>query len=464
MKNLMLDHCRRWWWVFVLGGGYAVILGWSLATPDFANEFWHGKHSFLEQFFKIQSTMLLMQSSCLAVFTGAMLLLFDLQRGLVRTVAVLPMTGRQLGRSWWLATVAAPAAWQIALLSLGAGAFYLVHPGATFPVARLLLADLLIFLWFGTAFVIYFANQATLGIQWGKLYSFITAVIIIWMFFGFALSLHAQKSPAKWGLFLGLGLLMTIFGWWRAGQFIAGQTKPAMRARTRAHSLLTPLPLKYSAGTHPAVAGCGGIPLLASVTSYRAFWFCLYAAVAMPLAFAWQSQIQSWSAVIEFVAGFVAAYWILSFFTLMPALRQLRYLRTLPLSANRLALILVFLALLPVLALGALTAGIARLSTSTPVTLLVLKNFLFILAPASLCLAVAVWRGAGILTYVVSLLLLIAFQAVIYRNLSLGLVGVISAICVLVAFLVARLALRRSSHAYLPLATPFGNFTWTGGK
>ena len=323
MKNVILDHCRRWWWVFLLGGAYAVILGWSLATPDFATGYWQGKHSFLEQFFKIQSSMLLMQSSSLAVFTGAMLLLYDLQRGLVRAVAVLPLTGRQLGRSWWLATVAAPAAWQIAWLSIGAGAFYLFHPGTTFPTVRLLLADLLIFLWFGTAFVIYFVNQATQEIRWGKLCNFLATVAIIWMMFGFALSLNAQKSPVKWALFLGLGLLMTFFGWWRAGQFIPGQTKTANRPRARAHTLLSPLPLKSLPGTHSEVGGNGGLALLFSVTFYRAFLFCLYAAVALPLALAWQGQLDSWSAAIELVAGLVAAYWVLSFFTLTPALRQL---------------------------------------------------------------------------------------------------------------------------------------------
>lgn len=464
MKNVILDHCRRWWWVFLLGGAYAVILGWSLATPDFATGYWQGKHSFLEQFFKIQSSMLLMQSSSLAVFTGAMLLLYDLQRGLVRVVAVLPLTGRQLGRSWWLATVAAPAAWQIAWLSIGAGAFYLFHPGTTFPTVRLLLADLLIFLWFGTAFVIYFVNQATQEIRWGKLCNFLATVAIIWMMFGFALSLNAQKSPVKWALFLGLGLLMTFFGWWRAGQFIPGQTKTANRPRARAHTLLSPLPLKSLPGTHSEVGGNGGLALLFSVTFYRAFLFCLYAAVALPLALAWQGQLDSWSAAIKLVAGLVAAYWVLSFFTLTPALRQLRYLRTLPLSASHLALMLIFLALLPVLALGALTTGIAWLSSDAPVTLLVLNHFLFVLAPASLCMAVAIWRGTGIQTYVMLLLMLIGFQSASYRNLPLYLVGAIVAVCVLLAFLVARLALRRSSHAYRPPITPFGNFTWLGGK
>ena len=125
---------------------------------------------------------------------------------------------------------------------------------------------------------------------------------------------------------------------------------------------------------------------------------------------------------------------------------------------------LIFLALLPVLALGALTTGIAWLSSDAPVTLLVLNHFLFVLAPASLCVAVAIWRGTGIQTYVMLLLMLIGFQSASYRNLPLYLVGAIVAVCVLLAFLVARLALRRSSHAYRPPITPFGNFTWLGGK
>lgn len=464
MKNIVLDHCRRWWWVFALSGAYASILGWSLATPDLANVYWHGKHPFIQEFFKIQSTMFLMQSSCLAVFTGALLLLCDLQRGLVRAVAVLPMTGRQLGRNWWLATVAAPVVWQFALLSIGAAVFYCFHPSTTFPVARLLLVDLLIFLWTGTTFVIYFVNYATPGLRWGKPCNFVTAVLIIWMLFGFALNLNAQKNPYKWALFLGLGLLMTIFGWWRAGQFIPGQTKQLVRGRIHVNSGLTPLPLKYSPGRQPAVDGSGGIPLLGSVTFYRAFFFCLFAAVWMPLAFAWQGQIKSWPAVIELVAGMVAAYWVISYFVFMPVLQQLRYLRTLPLSASRLALVLIVLALLPVMALGALIATIAWLTTDASTTFLVLKNFLFILAPASLCLGVAVWRGTGIQTYVVLLATLIGFQVVCYRNISLSLAGAVVALCVLLAFLIARLALRRSSHAYRAPATPFGNFPWAGSK
>jgi len=466
MKNIMLDHVRRWWWVFVLGGTYASILGWSLATPDFSSRYWHGKHPFLESFFKIQSTMLVMQCACLAVFTGTLLLFSDLQRGLIRSVAGLPLTGRQLGRSWWLTTVAVPSGGEMALLTLGAGLFYVLHPSTTFPVRRLLLADLLIFLWSGSTFVTYFTNYATQGLAWGKLYNVISGVLGIWMMFGFGLNLKAQKNPVMWEVFIGIGLLLTAFGWWRAGQFTPGQTKPLVpaRSRLRTHAILTPLPIKHMAGLPPAAVGSGGIPLLGRVTFFNAFLFCLIAAVWMPSAFAWQGHIKSWPAAMELVAGLVAAYWAICFFVFMPVLRQLRYLRTLPLSPSRLALVLLVLALLPLLTLGALTALVAWLSTDASITLLVLKNFLFILAPASLCLAVAVWRGTGIQTYVVLLVTLIGFQAVCYRDIPLHLVGAGAAIGVLLSYLVARLALCRSSHAYRVPTTPFGNWPGVGSK
>lgn len=460
MKTILLDHGRRWWWVFLLIGTYSAILGWSLASPDLTDTYWQGQHAFLATLFKIQSTMVLMQSSCLAVFSGALLLFCDWQRGLVRAVAVLPMTGRQLGRTWWLASVAAPAAWQIGWLSLGAGLFCLLHPASALATARLLQADLLIFLWLGTMFVTYFVNYAIRADRWGKLSSWITSATIIWMFFGFALSSQAQKREADWCVFLSLSLLMTLYGWWRAGQFRPGQRQPNVPARSRAQPLLTPLPLKFSEVTPPVAAGREGTSLLIRIVFYRAFSFCLITAGWMLLVFAWHGQVKSWRSALECVAGLVSAYWVLSFFIFSPVLRQLRYVRTLPLTPSRLALILMAQALLPVLALGTLTTGIAWASAEAPVTLQVMHNFLFVLAPASLGLAVGLWRGARIETYAGLILLLIGFQFVLYRNLSLGLVGAIVAICALVAFLGIRLALGHSRHAYRPPVKNFGTPPW----
>jgi hypothetical protein len=61
-------------------------LGWSIADrPEGAFEFW----AFL-----------------LSLWAGAVLLSFDLKRGVLRVLVPLPLTARQIGRGWWVATVA----------------------------------------------------------------------------------------------------------------------------------------------------------------------------------------------------------------------------------------------------------------------------------------------------------------------------------------------------------------------
>ena len=80
MKRLIFDHFRRWRWILALGSVFAFAQGWFIASSAaYTFEFW----------------VLL-----LALWTGANLLTFDLQRGVIRAVAVLPLTARQIGRSW----------------------------------------------------------------------------------------------------------------------------------------------------------------------------------------------------------------------------------------------------------------------------------------------------------------------------------------------------------------------------
>src|ERR1017187_7223993 len=79
MKNIILDHFRRWWWVLALGAAYALLLGWSMAIPTDAGDLGHGKKvSGLTLIFfvwlKVQGTLFVMQVFCLTAFTGAMLL------------------------------------------------------------------------------------------------------------------------------------------------------------------------------------------------------------------------------------------------------------------------------------------------------------------------------------------------------------------------------------------------------
>jgi uncharacterized membrane protein (UPF0136 family) len=100
MKRLILDYFRRWSAVLALVGMLEFWLGWFIASnPKQSFEFW---------------------GLLLAMWAGANLLQFDLKRGVARGIAVLPLTARQIGLSWWLATVALPAIGFGVLLILGA--------------------------------------------------------------------------------------------------------------------------------------------------------------------------------------------------------------------------------------------------------------------------------------------------------------------------------------------------------
>ena len=70
MKRLMLDHFRRWSWILVLGAVLVFVIGWFAANS-------RNPYSLdLPVVFQFQ----------IALFTGAFLLSFDLQRGIARTV------------------------------------------------------------------------------------------------------------------------------------------------------------------------------------------------------------------------------------------------------------------------------------------------------------------------------------------------------------------------------------------
>ena len=213
MKRLILDHFRRWWWVLALGAVYALVLGWAVALPADYGEHWHGKHLFWLVWLKVQGRMFVMQTFVLATFTGAILLAFDLKRGLVRTVRALPLTTRQIGRGWWLAAAGIPAIASVLLLFLGAGTFHLSHPGNPFPAGRLALASVFTVLWFGTGFTIYLNKSTATG--WGGnwrtvIVNLVVTALVIWMIFGFALSLDATKNPVKCAAFVLAGVIMTL--------------------------------------------------------------------------------------------------------------------------------------------------------------------------------------------------------------------------------------------------------------
>ena len=213
---------------------------------------------------------------------------------------------------------------------------------------------------------------------------------------------------------------------------------------------------------------------LISTTFVRIFLLVAAMIALMALVQQWQGQaMPPHMAITMFAAmgSFMSCGFIIVF-QFLPVLRQLRFLRTLPVSATRLAAVMIAIAILPLIALGALVAGGARLAVGTPAALTVLKSYTFILAPASLCVFFAVWRGDGMQAYALLAITLFGFQLCSsgcrwhfhYLEPPFSLCGTIAAICVLLAFLLTRRALMRSSHAYRVQANPFGDIALGMGR
>ena len=468
MKKIILDHFRRWWWVLALGAAYALMVGWSMAIPTDLGDLGHGKKvSGLMLFFfvwlKVQGTLFVMQVFCLTAFTGAMLLVFDLQRGITRAVTTLPLTARQIGRSWWLATVAIPTIALTALFFLGAGAFHFWHPDKIFPTARLAMASFFLLLWLGMNFTIYFnqfVSNPNAGWNWRQgTGNLIITALALWMMFGFGFSANAQRNPVKLVIFLCAGTLLTVFGWIRAGKFSPPRHKQAV-GLGRSNLRLSPL----APGRSPVPAGRGGIPFLILEHVPKLFFISLAAAAWMALVLAWQGVIKSWPQAFETIGGMGVVFSVLIFLFLSPVVRQVRWLRTLPISATQLAAVLFALTGLPFLALAAFVAAIAALVCETSVAIKIVENYVLILAPASVCIFFAVRFGVGIPAYLVLLVTMAGSQLVPLRPIPFSLAGPVAAGVVSLAFLLTRHALRHSSRTYRIQATVFSKDPWGAAR
>ena len=449
MKRLILDHFRRWWWVLALAGVVEFAIGVSTSGRSAENTF------DLASTFQFQ----------VALFTGTFLLGFDFQRGLARTVSALPLTSKQIGRAWWLATVGIPAVVLTALLILGAETFHLFHPDKALPFGRLALSSLVTLLWLGIGFTIIFstsrgwygnwwerARNVFFGITWGLMIGS-----------GFWFLKDVLKDPVKFGCFLGVGTALTAFGWFRAEQFVMG----------RASFRIAGLQSNDPRGQHRAPVGFGGIPYLISTTFIRSFLIGLAMFIMMPVFLALQGNMKSLQRFMESTAGMgnTMPFWLIIIFSTMPALLQLRFLRTLPVSATKLTAVMIGLVLLPLIALGAVVAGISGIFSGPTAAITVLKSYSLMLAPAALCVVFVGWLGAGRDAFALMLFTMILFQVVPLwiqvffnnREIPFSLVSVIVGVTVTLAFLFMRYSLLHSSKTYRVHANPFGT-AWGAGR
>jgi len=463
MKRLILDHFRRWWWVLASCAALEFGLGFSItADPKMPFEFW----AFL-----------------LALWTGATLLSFDLKNGVLHALATLPLTSRQIGRGWWLATVPIPAIVLAALLFLGAETYYHVQPNQAVRADRLAMVSLFNLAWLGISFTMVFNTTRGFYVKtWRFIGNTFISLLTVLAFFGsMAFATNASKSPLKSAVLLGLGAVLTAVGWLRAERFELGRAgiylgrvgQIDMGRPDHSGVHLTPLKTNVRSDHHLVPCGFGGMPFLISSTFVSAFLNLVAMVALMALVWLYQDQAmpRSWNRVIGLVPmGSVMCGWFIIFYRFIPLLRQLRFLRTLPVSATRLAFVMLATVLLPLIAIGPVVAGVAGLFLGTSEALTVLNSFTLVLAPTALCMSFAVWRSDEKGVYALLLLIMIGFLLGFmrlqthYPGHPFNLAGSVMGICLLLAFLLTCLVIRRSSRAYHVQANAGGNLPWGSGR
>ena len=415
MIRLILDHGRRWSWVLGFVALFSFWEGWSIARrPEDAFEFW----------------ILL-----LAMWAGAILVTFDVKRGAIRPLALLPLSTRQAGRALWLATVALPALGLPMLLFLGAWSFGQCHPDTILPVGRLGLASLFVALWLGVFF-----NSLEAGT-----FSVLSSAL---MFAGLIYFKDTSEQPFKLVLFLAAGAFLSVTGWHRPERLFLN---PASANRVVPD-------VNRGRGEARPPAGDGGIPLLMRTSCFHLAGYLGSMVALMALLSTWGGWPGSLETKVTLLAGtgtFMSG-WFTLFYGLTPLLQHLRVLRTMPVSAARLAAVLLGITLLPFAVVGPLAAAVANLAWGSGAALIFLKSYAFVLAPLAICLSLAVWRGGGAVTYALQFAVLFGFYlapawlqaSVSHAELSLESTVGVASLCTLLAFLLTRHALQHSKSPY----------------
>jgi len=226
---------------------------------------------------------------------------------------------------------------------------------------------------------------------------------------------------------------------------------------------------KGRSGLYRKPTAYGGMPLLIQATFIRTFLIGLPIFPMLLLVMAADKKV-TWQDATYITHHGMALflYWFIPVFPLTYSLAQLRYFRTLPISTMKLAALIILIALLPLIGLGALPVWAVGWVSGPPASLAMLERMAFVLAPASLCVSIAVWRGISRESYWIGALVMLVFPAVPFclslffhdRHIPLIVAGLLVVICVALALQLTRRLLLQSSYTYRIQKNPYENGVW----
>ncbi len=371
MKRIILDHLKRWGLVWLAIG----IFNYSIFSDDRK-----GMNSI---------------SLPILLWLSAFGLNFDLQRGSARVLTTLPVPTRQIGRAWWILSVALPTLFVAATSGLA----MLIHSAGTangFPMNSFVMTATTYALYFGSLFFL------LIGSSPGQPQNAVAWIRTIFVF-GFMIGIYFVKltfdSP-QGIIFLLTAAILTVIGWFRAEQMVLQRVSFKLVAPTSGKK-----PTQ-----HKIPQGSGGLPYLMQRVFVQStlIGLALMTAMTLFMAFLFQGSHRP-QAVISMIQGGSTPYvFFILIFAIVPIAFQLRFLRTMPVSSSALAATLVSLPVFSIVAVGMIVAVVGGLLLGETVILPTANNFLILAAKAAVIVPLIVWRGLDILTYLLIFLMIIS--------------------------------------------------------
>jgi hypothetical protein len=456
MKNIILDHFRRWWWLCVAGMIGVGLIAWGISMG--------GTQARSLSFFP------------LGIWMGAFLLSFDLQRGHTRALLALPLTVRQIARGWWWASVGIPAA-AIAAITLLVFTIISAFTGNWSALADSVIYCIANFFMLGTMFFaltgvparpgggnwIERVRRTFFGALWGI------------SFAGFIFFKNLDMQTATGAMVLAAAAILTVLGWFRAETLV--KERGGFRSAFQSPSRKNTKPSRCAEGH-------GGLRFFAQTifTRMTLMGLAMFGVFILifglmlrgfipPLSGHVSAKVASEKGIFDGNASMFTFQflWVMSF-QLFQFAYHIRFLRTLPFSAAKLAGVLVFTPLLAMTVVlysaNLLMAAVFQSPPLSPVEMFQ-QGFFLQIALATVFIPVMLWRGLDRSTYFLMIAVMIAgmFSSTFFKNaLSAPTSGAISLLLIFSSFIITKLLLERSSAAYRPRTNLFVGWQYGAGR
>jgi len=423
MKRIIFDHLKRWSlaWLAIGSFNYFILLDKNKSINYI--------------------------SLPVILWLSAFALNFDLQRGSGRVLTTLPVSARQIGRAWWIISVALPTLF----LAATAGLAMLFHSAGTasgFPANDFAVTAITYALYFGSLFYVLIGSppgQPQNPAGWVRMaftIGFIIGIILI----------KPDFSTPQGMLFWLVAAILSVIGWFRAEQMVL----------QRASFRLVAAAANKKAATHKISQGFGGLPYLMQRIFIQSTLIGLVLVGAMTLFMSFLTRGENPAqAIVSMIQGGSTPYvFFILIFSIVPIVFQLRFLRTLPASSSALAATLVFLPVFSIAAVGLIVTAVVGALLGESVILPTVNSFLLLGAKAAIIVPLIAWRGLDALAYLLIFLLVVSDSFILLGMTILFHLGsnrperplwidlTVFLLCVGLSLVLTRRLLTQSSSAY----------------